>query len=109
MHIPDFELHRPSTLDQAGTLLKEHGSSARLLAGGTDLLVDLKTGRVAADHVVSLHCIDGLRGLSREGGTLRIGALTTINQLNDSPLLDGALAALRDATSQMAAHHSISS
>jgi len=104
VYIPDFELHKPSTLDQAGALLKQHGLDARLLAGGTDLLVDLKTGRVAAGHVVSLHGIDGLRGLSNDGGALRIGALTTINQLNDSPLLDSAFAALRDATTQMAAH-----
>lgn len=104
MHIPDFELHKPSTLDQAGALLLKHGLDARLLAGGTDLLVDLKTGRVAADHVVSLHGIDGLSGVSESDGALRIGALTTINQLNASPLLDGAFAALRDATTQMAAH-----
>lgn len=104
MYIPDFELHRPSTLDQAVALLKQHGLDARLLAGGTDLLVDLKTGRVVADHVVSLHNIDGLRGLEMDGGTLRIGALTTVNQLNSSPLLNGAFSALRDATTRMAAH-----
>ncbi len=104
VYIPDFELHRPTTLDQAGALLQQYGLDARLLAGGTDLLVDLKTGRVVADHVVSLHKIDGLRGLSMDGGTLRIGALTTINQLNASPLLDGAFSALRDATTRMAAH-----
>ncbi len=104
MYIPDFELHRPSTLDQAGALLKQYGLDARLLAGGTDLLVDLKTGRVVADHVVSLHSIDGLRGMEMDGGTLRIGALTTVNQLNASPLLDGAFSALRDATTRMAAH-----
>jgi carbon-monoxide dehydrogenase medium subunit len=104
VYIPDFELHRPSTLDQAGALLQQHGLDARLLAGGTDLLVDLKTGRVVADQVVSLHGIDGLRGITRDGGALRIGALTTINQLNASPLLDSAFSALRDATTQMAAH-----
>ena len=104
MYIPDFELHRPSTLDQAGTLMKQHGLDARLLAGGTDLLVDLKSGRVVADHVVSLHGIDGLRGLKKEGGVLRIGALTTVNQLNDDPLLHGPFACLRDATTKMAAH-----
>ena len=47
---------------------------AQIIAGGTDLLVDLKTGRVVADHVVSLHGIDGLRGLEMDGGALRIGA-----------------------------------
>jgi len=104
VYIPDFELHRPSTLDQAGTLMKQHGLDARLLAGGTDLLVDLKSGRVVADHVVSLHGIDGLRGLKKEGGVLRIGALTTVNQLNDDPLLHGPFACLRDATTKMAAH-----
>jgi carbon-monoxide dehydrogenase medium subunit len=104
VYIPDFELHRPATLDQAGAILKQHGLDARLLAGGTDLLVDLKTGRVVADHVVSLHGIDGLRGLEMDGSALRIGALTTVNQLNDDPLLDGPFSPLRDATTRMAAH-----
>ena len=71
MYIPDFQLHKPSTLDQAGALLKQYGLDARLLAGGTDLLVDLKTGRVVADHVVSLHGIDSLCGVTKDGGVLR--------------------------------------
>jgi len=105
VYIPDFELHRPSTLDQAGALLRQHGLDARLLAGGTDLLVDLKTGRTVASHVISLHGIDGLGSVTRgDDGALRIGALTSINQLHDSPLLTGPLSSLRDAAGQMAAH-----
>ena len=47
MYIPEVELHQATTLEEAATLMARHGPDARLLAGGTDLLVDLKTGRVA--------------------------------------------------------------
>ena len=62
MHIPDLELHQATTLDEAASLMARHAPDARLLAGGTDLLVDLKTGRVAAHHLVSLNGLDELRG-----------------------------------------------
>jgi CO/xanthine dehydrogenase FAD-binding subunit len=83
--------------------MARHAPHARLLAGGTDLLVDLKTGRVSARHLVSLNRIETLRGISETGDGLRIGALTTIAELGRSgPVRDG-YAPLLDAALQMAA------
>jgi len=103
MHIPDVELHQVTTLDEAAALMARHAPDARLLAGGTDLLVDLKTGRVSARHLVSLSRLDGMRGVSEEQAGLRIGALTTITALEDSTVIRERFAPILDAAGQMAA------
>ncbi len=103
MHIPSIEVHRAASLEEAGTLLGRYSPDVRLLAGGTDVLVDLKTERYRVGHLVALQGIGSLRGIARDSvGSLRIGALTTVAELDRSPLLAGAYGALRDATSQMA-------
>lgn len=103
MHLPDVELHRATTLDEAATLMARFAPDSRFLAGGTDLLVDLKTGRVDVRHIVSLNPIEALHGLSATEAGLRIGALTTIADLERSALVHAGFAPILDATSQMAA------
>ena len=95
------ELHEPADLQHAVEILRRFPGEARLLAGGTDLLVDLKTARIATRHVISLHRIANLSAIERRSG-LRIGALTTIAQLENSTLLTGPYAVLREAARQMA-------
>jgi CO/xanthine dehydrogenase FAD-binding subunit len=103
VHVPDIEIHEATTLDEATTLMSQYAPDARLLAGGTDLVVDLKTGRVCVRHVVSLRRIEALRGAIETEQGLRIGALTTVTQLSESPVVRERFAALLDATSRMAA------
>ena len=103
MFIPKMELHEPVSLEEAGDAMAELAPDARLLAGGTDLLVDLKTGRVRAGHLISLHRIGALRGISEANGGLHVGALTTITELDRSRPVGERFAALREATSRMAA------
>lgn len=102
MSLTDVAFHECRTLDDASALLVKYAPRARLLAGGTDLLVDLKAGRTSADHLISLNRIDELRGIFEVSGGLRIGALTTITQLDRSPLVRRKFPVLRDATRQMA-------
>jgi carbon-monoxide dehydrogenase medium subunit len=103
VYLPDVELHESTTLEQASALIERHGPDARLLAGGTDLLVDLKTGRVRVNHLVSLNRIGALRGLTATADGLRIGALTTVTQLGRSPVVGQCCRPILDATSRMAA------
>lgn len=95
------ELHEPTGLAEAAQLLAQFPGRARLLAGGTDLLVDLKSARTTAGHLVSLARIESLRGIENRSG-LRLGAMTTIAQIERSPLVRGPFAALRDAARLMA-------
>lgn len=75
------------------------------MAGGTDVLVDLKTGRIEAEHLIHLGRIHGLRGVSNspETGGVWIGALTTIADLENHPLLTGPYQIVREAAQEMAA------
>ena len=72
-----FDYHEPSSLDEALSLLGEHRERARVLAGGTDLFLRMRTGVLRPAVVLDLKRIAGLDGIreSEEGG-LRIGALT---------------------------------
>lgn len=103
MYVPNIELHECDTLAEASALLSRHAEQARLLAGGTDLLVDLKTGRLVAQHLIHIKSAAELRGVTLADGELRIGAFTTITELDRSPIVRERFVPLRDATTRMAA------
>ena len=102
MYLPSAELHQATTLAKASELLQRFGSTARLLAGGTDLLVDLKAKRVMVDHIISINRIDDLKGVTLSAESLRIGALTTITELDEAPPVRDQCPAILDATRSMA-------
>lgn len=66
----------PKTLEAAVGLLAEANGSAKLLAGGTDLLVQMRTGRIAPDLVIDLKDIPETIGIAQEPGGFRFGAAT---------------------------------
>ena len=77
----------PETLDAAVALLAREPGEARVLAGGTDLLVQLKTDLVDPALVVDIKRISELREIKREGGGFRIGAAVTGAELKEHPEL----------------------
>jgi carbon-monoxide dehydrogenase medium subunit len=77
-----FAYERPTDLDDAVALLAEHGSEARLLAGGTDLIIRLRDGSIRPRIVVDLKGIAELDGEIRESdGGLTIGAKTVMTDI----------------------------
>ena len=79
-----FAYHEPNSLAGIISLLADHGENAALLAGGTDLLVDLRHGKLHPAHVVSLWGAPELQGMTEEdGGSMRVGALSTAAELGD--------------------------
>ncbi len=103
MHIPAFEIHEATSLDDASRLLAAHAPDARVLAGGTDLLVDLKSGRDSATHVVSIQNIRHLQAISLSDEGLTIGATATLADLDACATDLFAYRPIADATGQMAA------
>ncbi len=80
--LPAFRLHRPARMEDLLALLAEHGGEARLLAGGTDLVVNQRFRIETPPEVIALARVAELAGLGREReGGLRIGALVTIDEL----------------------------
>ena len=94
---PSFEYHRPASLAEACALLRELGPEARPLAGGTDLLVDLRRSATSPSHLVSLADVAELRGITRDGDELRIGGGTTPSELEASTLARECRPELLDA------------
>ncbi|MCX5976700.1 MAG: xanthine dehydrogenase family protein subunit M [Coprothermobacterota bacterium] len=83
----DFEYLAPSTLVEALQLLSQAAGQARLLAGGTDLLVRMKDGTVNPGQIIDLRQVAELRGIREEGGMIWIGAMTRHSEVASSPLI----------------------
>ena len=98
----DFQLHRPTTLQQAHALLDEHGEEARIIAGGTGLVQAMRLRLAQPEHLVALQGISGLVGVQRSNGDLRIGAMTTHRELERSPLVQEYAALLPETYRRVA-------
>jgi len=83
MLLPKFNYHEPSSVDEATRLMGEIGGVVSVLAGGTDLLVNMKMGKTAPQHVVSLSRIQELRDVRKEQGALALGACLTAGELKE--------------------------
>jgi carbon-monoxide dehydrogenase medium subunit len=78
----NVEYREPATLREAIELLAPASPISVLVAGGTDLLVDLRRGRVRAERVVSLAGLEELKGIRMlESGATAIGALVTVREV----------------------------
>ena len=82
MLLPKFEYHEPATLDEACRITAELRGRGKLLAGGTDLLVNMKKGILSPEDVVSLGRINELAEKSASNGEIRIGACVTADELS---------------------------
>ena len=102
MNMRDFIIHEPGNIKEACRLLLEFGGLARIMAGGTDLLVDLKQHNIETSHLVSLAKIAGLRGIEVTGDGVRIGARVSLNEVAESEIIGQWVKALSEAASSMA-------
>ena len=94
--VPRIKYLKPRTLEEVIELLTKIRGS-RVLAGGTDLLVDLKTGRVSAEALVDIGAIRELRGVEDLGDRIRIGAATRLQEIVESDVVARELPLLRNA------------
>ena len=79
--------YRPENPAEALAILAEYGGRARVLAGGTDLMVQLERGELSFEAAVDITAIKELRYIREEDDRIKIGALSTHTDLADSPLL----------------------
>jgi len=82
-----FEYRTPKSLKEVHANLKEFGSDAKLVAGGTALIIMMKQRLVRPSCLISLRSVRGLNGIELQNGGLRIGGLATHRQLETSPLI----------------------
>ena len=99
---PEFVLHQPATVEEAVALLGVHNGEARVLAGGTDLLVNMKMERLCPAQIIYVGRIKSLKHITEEADGLILGALATFYDAQQSELISQNYQALNEAA------HSIS-
>ncbi|MCD6323578.1 MAG: xanthine dehydrogenase family protein subunit M [Desulfurococcales archaeon] len=97
-----FEYFAPANLQEALELLDKYGADAKILAGGTDLLVKMKMRVVEPKYVINIKKLKELAYIKEEGNVVRIGALTKWRQLEKSDIIKKYFPALYDAVLVMA-------
>src|SRR6266516_466360 len=89
-----FRLEEPETVREVSELLARFGESAKVYAGGTELLLAMKEGLVQYERLINVKKLKGLNEVKFDNGTAHIGALCTHRQLETAPVLQPRLPAL---------------
>jgi CO/xanthine dehydrogenase FAD-binding subunit len=95
----EFDFYSPRTLDELCRTLAETGG--RLIAGGTDVIPQMRDGRFSVERLIDLSRLDELRFVEGRGGAVHVGALTTYAQMLASPLLQSEAPALVEAAASV--------
>ncbi len=99
---PRFEYFAPSSVDEAVQLLDRFGGEAKVLAGGQSLLPVMKLRLAEPKALVDINRIPDLSYIREDGKSLRIGAITRTNDLNDSEVIHTRYPILSDAAHEIA-------
>jgi 4-hydroxybenzoyl-CoA reductase subunit beta len=102
LRLHPYVYHRPRKLDEAFELLKEHAGDVLPIAGGTDLVPNMKHGLFAPRHLVALKGIDELYGIEERDDELVIGAAESLTSVASHPLVNDHFPALAHAASLVA-------
>lgn len=91
-----FQYFEPSTLIEALDILHHYQDRVRVLAGGTDLVVQMKQGKTSPEAVISLRQLQELNFIEVNSG-IRLGPLVTMSQIAQRPEFGGRLSILKEA------------
>jgi len=99
--IPPFDYKTPKTLQEACHLLWEACGKAKVIAGGTDLVIGLRNGDQNPQLLMDITNLKELRGIEESDGTLSIGATVSHSEIASSPLVRQYGNVLSDAASEI--------
>jgi len=103
--LKQFNYLRPQAIAEAAALLAKYKEPAKLIAGGTDLLVMMKDRAITAEYIIDLKSIPDLDQVTwDEKGGLSIGALTKISTLVNSDVIKGKFTSLHEAAKSLGTH-----
>jgi carbon-monoxide dehydrogenase medium subunit len=98
----DFEYHAPTSLDQVFALLDKYGDDSRVMAGGTALVIQMKQRLSQPGHVIGMRRVGSLNAIESTPEGLRIGALCTQRQIENSELVGKELPLVADTFRKVA-------
>jgi 4-hydroxybenzoyl-CoA reductase subunit beta len=102
LRLHEYEYHRPRTVEEAVRLLAAHPGRARVIAGGTDLMPNMKHGLFAPDHLIALRQIPELHGIVERDGEIVLGAAETLSAVARDPLVRRHFGSLAQAAGSVA-------
>jgi 4-hydroxybenzoyl-CoA reductase subunit beta len=102
LRLPKFKYIAPKTAKEAAKILREEGSDAMALAGGTDLFPNMKRRQQTPKTVVALRNVEDLHACEFQGAHYRIGSMWTLSKVAEHPAMRKSAASLRMAASQVA-------
>lgn len=106
LKLPKFDHLEAKTIEEACSLLAKYKGKARVIAGGTDLLVSMKGREISPQYIINIKAIPNLDGInySRKDG-LVIGAMTTLAAIESSPIIGERFPILSSAAHQTGSPH----
>jgi 4-hydroxybenzoyl-CoA reductase subunit beta len=105
MRLPLFEFRAPRTLEEAARILDGQGPNTMPLAGGTDLLPNMKRRQQVPRTLMSLRHVAGLKQVRLDDSGSRLGACLTLTDIADDPRLGNGMTALSQAAALVATPH----
>lgn len=102
LRLPAYRYHRPGSVEEALGLLAEHAGDVMPIAGGTDLVPNMKHKLFTPGHLVALKGVPELGGIEVADGELRIGATETLANVGAHPLVRGWAPSLAEAAGNVA-------
>ena len=94
------EMLHPQSLEESKEMLESYKPS-KILAGGTDLVLDLRRGKLEADYLINLNRVKELKNIEDRETSISIGSMVTFAELKENPLIKKHFSALVDAAASM--------
>jgi len=105
LRLPEFHLLQPQTLSEALALLAADPQNTAILAGGTDLLPNMKRRQLVPKRLISLRHLDELKKISVDDDSIALGGAVRLREIEELAEIGEAALALRQAVSQIATVH----
>lgn len=93
-----IQTFRALSVDEVLKLLEEHGDGAKIIAGGTDLVIELRNKHINPNVIIDISSIDEIRYIKEVEGYIHLGAATTFTDIAYSELLDDRLSGLKKSS-----------
>jgi carbon-monoxide dehydrogenase medium subunit len=97
-----FEYREPDNLEEVLALLHDHGEDAKIIAGGTALVIMLNQHLIMPSYLISLRKLSGLNSVESVDGALQLGALVTHRDMETAPVIRDQLPVLAETYKQVA-------
>jgi CO/xanthine dehydrogenase FAD-binding subunit len=98
----DVDYIRPQDLGEALDFIKEHGPDTTILAGGTDVMIDMRSGTLQSQYLLDISRLPALREIEIRDTGLTIGAAVTISEINTSEIIGRHAPVLQKAADKFA-------